>query len=274
MRLAFMLSMALVLASPVARAQKGAKSSAALVKEGERLFNARKYREAVDVLKRAYDAQPDPRLLYNIARAYEQAGDMREALSYYDQFIKNAEGDMDPLLLKRAHSAAERARVLIEKEEQATAAAEAERKRLQEQAEASRKRAEEEQAAAQRAQEQARQQQQAEQERVMASYRRSKVAAFALGGVSVASVGAGVFFGLQARDSRKAFDEATSQELKEQAADDTRGKALLADIGFGVGLAAAIGAIIVYPKDGPPAEGEVRMTLAPRGLGAGVEVNF
>lgn len=274
MRLAFLLSMALVLASPVAQAQKGAKSPAALVKEGERLFNARKYREAAEVLKRAYEAQPDPRLLYNIARAYEQAGDLREALSYYDQFIKNSDSDMDPLLLKRAHSAAERARVLIEKEEQTQAVADAERKRLQEEAEASRKRAEEEQAAAQRAQELARQQQVAEQERAMASYRRSKVAAFALGGVSVASVGAGVFFGLQARDSRKAFDEATSLELKEQAAEDTRGKALLADVGFGVGLAAAIGAIIVYPKNGPPEEGEVRMTLAPRGLGAGVEVNF
>jgi tetratricopeptide (TPR) repeat protein len=274
MRLAFVLSMALALASPVAQAQKGAKSSAALVKEGERLYNARKYREAADVLKRAFEAQNDPRILYNIARAYEQAGDLREALSYYDQFIKNSDSEMDPLLLKRAHSGAERARVLIDKEEQTAAATEAERKRLQEEAEASRKRAEEEQATAQRAQELARQQQQAEQERAMTSYRRSRVAAFALGGVSVASVGAGVFFGLQARDSRKTFDEATSQDAKEQAADDTRGKALLADIGFGVGLAAAIGAIIVYPKDGPPVEGEVRMTLAPRGLGAGMEVSF
>ncbi len=274
MRLAFVLSMALALASPVALAQKGTRSSAALVREGERLYNARKYREAADVLKRAYEAQSDPRILYNIARAYEQAGDLREALNYYDQFIKSSDSDMDALLLKRAHSGAERARVLIDKEEQTAAAAEAERKRLREEAEASRKRAEEEQAAAQRAQELARQQQLAEQERAMASYRRSKVAAFALGGVSLASVGAGVFFGLQARDARKAFDAATSQQTKAQAAEDTRGKALIADIGFGAGLAAAIGAIIVYPKGGPPMEGEVRMTLAPRGLGAGMEVSF
>jgi tetratricopeptide (TPR) repeat protein len=274
MRLAFMVSMALVLASPQALAQKGAKSSAALLKEGERLFNARKYRESAEVLKRAYDAQPDPRLLYNIARAYEQAGDLREALSYYDQFIKNSDSDMDPLLLKRAHSAAERARVLIEKEEQATAAAETERKRLKEEAEASRKKAEEEQAAAQKAQELARQQQQAEYERSLDAYRRSKVTAFALGGASVASLGVGVLFGLQARNSRDDFDKATSLEVKKQAADDTRSKALLADIGFGVGLAAAIGAIIVYPKEGPPVEGEVRMTLAPSGLGAGMEVSF
>jgi hypothetical protein len=61
---------------------------------------------------------------------------------------------------------------------------------------------------------------------------------------------------------------------KEELAGNTRGKALLADIGFGVGLAGALTAIILYPKDGPPAEGEVRVTLAPRGAGAGMEVSF
>ncbi|MDY7226632.1 tetratricopeptide repeat protein [Hyalangium rubrum] len=269
-----MLTLVLLLLPTGAWAQKGAKNPAALVKEGERLFGARKYRESAEVLKKAYDAQPDARLLYNIARAYEQAGDLREALSYYDQFIKNSDSDMDPLLMKRAHSAAERARVLIEKEEQASATAEAERKRLQEEADTAKRKAEEEQAAARRAEELARQQQQAEQDRAMASYRRSRVAAFALGGVSVASVGAGIFFGLQASDARKTFDEASSLEAKETAADDTRGKALLADVGFGVGLAAAIGAIIIFPKEGPPVEGEVRMTLAPKGLGAGMEVSF
>ncbi len=273
MRMAFVVSMALLLASPAAWAQRS-KSPAALMKEGERLFNAKKYVEAAEVLKKAYEGQPDPRILYNIARAYEQAGDMRGALSYYDQFIKNSGGDMDPLLMKRAHSGAERARVIIEKEEQANAAAEAERRRLQEEAEAARRKAEEEQAAARRAEELALQQRLAEQERAMASYRRARVGAFALGGLSVASVGAGIFFGLQAKDSRTAFDEASNLDAKQTAADDTRSKALLADIGFGVAVAAAIGAVIVYPKEGPPAEGEVRMTLAPRGLGAGVEVNF
>jgi hypothetical protein len=120
----------------------------------------------------------------------------------------------------------------------------------------------------------ARQQQLSAQEKAMADYRRSRVVAFSLGGVSVASLGAGIFFGLQARDSRTSFDEATNLDSKQRAADDTRSKALLADIGFGVGLAAAIGAIIVYPKESPPATGEVRMTLAPSGLGAGMEVSF
>jgi tetratricopeptide (TPR) repeat protein len=275
MRLAFLLSMALLLAAPSgAWAQKGAKNPAALVKEGERLYNAGKYREAAEVLKKAQEAQPNPKLIYNIARAYEQAGDLRESLSYYQQYVGQKTDDADPMLLKRSALAIDRLRVLIEKEEKAAADAEAERKRLQEQADASRRRAEEEQAAARRAEEISRQQQQAEQERALADYRRSRVIAFSLGGLSAASVGAGLFFGLQARDARKNFDDATNLDNKQASADTTRSKALLADIGFGVGLAAAIGAIVVFPKDGPPAEGEVRMTLAPRGAGAGVEVSF
>ncbi|MBN1206001.1 MAG: hypothetical protein JXB05_13875 [Myxococcaceae bacterium] len=274
MRLAFLLSMALVLGAPAAWAQKGAKSPAALAREGERLYNAGRYREAAEVLKKAQAAQPNPKLIYNIARSYEQAGDLREALSYYQQYVGTRTEETDAILLKRSALAIDRLRVLLDKQEKAAAAAESERKRLQEEAEAARRRAEEEQAAARRAEEDARQQRLAEQERAMASYRRSRVLAFSLGGLSAASVGAGIFFGLQSRNTRKAFDDATNLETKKARAGETRGKALLADIGFGVGLAAAVGAIIVFPKEGPPAQGEVRMTLAPGGLGAGMEVSF
>ncbi|WP_224370989.1 tetratricopeptide repeat protein [Hyalangium versicolor] len=274
MRLVLLVSMALVLASPAAWAQKGSKNPAALVKEGERLYGAGKYREAAEVLKKAQEAQPNPKLIYNIARAYERAGDLREALSYYQQYVGLKTEEADPQLLKKSAIASDQIRVLLEKEEKTAAAAEAERKRLQDEAEAARKKAEEEQATARRAEEAVRQQQAAEQERAMVSYKRSRLVAFGLGGLSAASVGAGIFFGLQARDARKTFDKATNVESKQTAADDTRSKALLADIGFGVGIAAAIGAFVVYPKEGPPAEGEVRMTLAPRGAGAGVEVSF
>lgn len=275
MRLAFLLSMALLVAVPSgAWAQKGSKNPAALVKEGERLYNAGKYREAAEVLKKAQEAQPNSKLIYNIARAYEQAGDLRESLSYYQQYVGQNTEEADPTLLKRSALAIDRLRVLIDKEEKAAAEAETERKRLQEQADASRRKAEEEQAAARRAEEVSRQQQQAEQERAMADYRRSRVIAFSLGGLSAVSLGGGLFFGLQARDARDKFDDATNLDGKKSAADTTRSKALLADIGLGVGLAAAIGAIVVFPKEGPPAEGEVRLTLAPRGTGAGVEVSF
>jgi tetratricopeptide (TPR) repeat protein len=274
MRLVFLFCMGLVLASSPAWAARGEKNPSALVKEGERLYNAGKYREAAEVLKKAQEAQPNPKLLYNIARSYEQAGDLREALTFYQQYVGTKTEESDATLLKRSALAIDRLRVLLEKEEKSAAEAEAERKRLQEETDTAKRKAEEEQAAARRAEESSRQQQQAENQRATASYRRSRLAAFGLGGLSAASLGAGIFFGLQARDARKTFDGATNQESKQAAADDTRSKALVADIGFGVGLAAALGAIIVFPKEGPPAEGEVRMTLAPRGAGAAVEVSF
>jgi tetratricopeptide (TPR) repeat protein len=275
MRLVFLVSMALlVLAPPAVWAQKGAKNAAALVKEGERLYNAGKYREAAEVLKKAHEAQPNPKLIYNIARAYERVGDLREALSWYQQYVSLKAEDSDSALLKKAAIASEQIRVLLEKEEKTAAEAEAQRQRLQQEAAAATRKAEEEKAATQRAEEAVRLQKQAEYERAMVDYRRQRVIAFSLGGVSAASVGAGIFFGLQARDARKRFDDSTNLDTKQTAADDTRSKSLLADVGFGVGLAAAIGAIVVFPKGGPPAEGEVRMTLAPSGLGAGVEVSF
>ncbi|XXF79309.1 hypothetical protein P2318_06035 [Myxococcaceae bacterium GXIMD 01537] len=273
MRLAFVLTMALLLVPPAAQAQRGAKSGPALIKEGERLYQAGNYREAAEVLKKAHEQAPHPRLIFNIAVALENSGELREALSYYQQYVGNTEGT-DPALLKRSARSIDKLRVLLEKEQQAQAQADQDRKRLEEEAEAARKKAEAEQETARRAEELARSQQQADYERRLASYKRSRIAAFAFGGVTVASVGAGILFGLQAKDARTTFDEATSLDAKRTAADDTKGKALLADIGFGVGIASAITAIILYPKDGPPAEGEVRVTLAPRGVGAGMEVSF
>lgn len=274
MRFVFLLTVGLALASPSAWAQRGSKSPSALVKEGERLYKAGKYREAAEVLKKAQDAQPTPIVLYNIGRAYQRSGELREALSYYQQYVGLPADEADPELLKKSAIAIDEIRVLLEKEEKTAAAAATERKRLEDEAEASRKKAEEEQAATKRAEEAVKQQQAAEQKREAMAYRRSRLIAFGLGGVAAASAGAGIFFGLQARDARQEFDKATNVETKQTAADDTRSKSLLADIGFGVGIAAAIGAIIAYPKEGPPAEGDVRLTLAPRGAGAGVEVSF
>lgn len=274
MRLVFVLSAALALAPPVALAQRGgARNPAALIREGERLYQAGKYRDAAETLKKAHELSPNPKLIYNIAVALENAGELSEALSWYQQYVGNTEGT-DPALLKRSARGIDRIQVLLKKEEQRQAASEAERQRLQQEAEAAKRRAEEEQLAARRAEEENQRRQQAEYARALKSYRRQRIAAFAVGGLAAAGVGAGVLFGMQARDSREQFDAATRLEDKQARADDTRGKALLADIGFGVGLAGAITAIILYPKEGPPVQGEVRVTLAPRGAGAGMEVSF
>ncbi|MBU8900520.1 hypothetical protein DRW03_30205 [Corallococcus sp. H22C18031201] len=277
MRLVFVLTVALALAPAAALAQRGgaAKSAnaPALIKEGERLYKAGKYREAADVLKKANEAQPHPKLLFNIAVALEYAGELRESLTWYQQYVGSSEGT-DPELLKKSTRYMERVRAQLEREEHAQSTADADRKRLEAEAESARQRAEQEQLAARRAEEENRVRQQAEQEREMKSYKRQRLGAFAAGGVAVVGVGAGVLFGMQARDARKQFDSATKLADKESFKSDTRSKALLADIGFGVGLVSAITAIVLYPKEGPPAEGEVRVTMAPRGAGAGMEVSF
>jgi tetratricopeptide (TPR) repeat protein len=273
MRLVCVLSAALLVASPVAAAQRGgAKSTTSLVREGERLFKERKYRESAEALKKAHEQSPSPLYIFNIAVALEYAGELRESLSWYQQYI-DAEGT-DPALVKRSARSVDKLRLLLDKEEQSQASAQAERQRLQQETEAARRKAEQEQLAARRAEEENQRRGQAEYERALKSYKRQKVAAFAVGGLALAGAGAGVFFGLQAKDAREQFDSARSVEDKEDRASDTRGKSLLADVGFGVGVAGALTAILLYPKDSPPAQGEVRVTLAPRGAGAGMEVSF
>src|SRR6185295_9175625 len=50
--------------------------SAQLAKEGDRLYKDGKYREAADAMKQAYELDKNPVLLFNMARAYDQAGDL------------------------------------------------------------------------------------------------------------------------------------------------------------------------------------------------------
>ncbi|WP_338269782.1 tetratricopeptide repeat protein [Corallococcus caeni] len=276
MRLVFVLSLALALSPGSALAQRGGSkvNVQALLKEGKRLYDAGKYREAAEALKQANEAQPHPRLVYNIAVALEYAGEPREAMSFYRQYVTSSSEDTDPTLLKNSNRAIDRLRVQLDREDQAQAVADADRKRLEAEAEAARQKADEEQAAARRAEEESERQRQAEMDRAVKSYRNQRIAAFATGGVAVVGVGVGVLFGLQARDQREQFDNAGTLADKQRLSDSTKSKALLADIGFGVGLAGAITAIILYPKEGPPAQGEVRVTLAPRGAGVGMEGRF
>lgn len=278
MRLVLVLLTVLLLAPAPARAQRGgARNAKELIKQAERLYDQKRYLEAAEALEKAHEAMPnpDPRLLYNIARAYDQAGQTQQAIQYYEQY--KAKGT-DLQLLKRADLFIDRLKLQQQKEEATAAAAEAERKRLQEEAEEARRRAESERESARLAEEASQLRLQAAYEDAQAGRRRMQVTSFALGGVALASTGVGTFFGLKSREARAGYDEALAQSnisLMKETRTATLNNAVLADIGFGVGLASAVAAILLYPKDDPePEEGEARLMLAPRGLGAGVEVSF
>lgn len=50
---------------------------------GMRLVSERKYDEGIEHLQRAYEILPHPNVLYNIARAHQQAGRLEQALDYF-----------------------------------------------------------------------------------------------------------------------------------------------------------------------------------------------
>jgi hypothetical protein len=108
----------------------------------------------------------------------------------------------------------------------------------------------------------------------LASRQRTRITSFALGGLAVAGAGMGIIFGVQAAGSRADFDQAQDLETKLAARDATRSKALLADIGYGVGIISAVAAVLLYPRQPAPVPGQARLISAPRGAGAGMEVSF
>src|SRR4051794_41175050 len=116
----------LVPASALAKPSK----SATLMKEAEELYGKGEYREAAEKLKAANELEPHPKLIYNIARAYDQAGDNQLALDYYRQYVSSP-ADTDPALMKKANLAMDRLRALLAKEEAVRAAQDAERKKLE-----------------------------------------------------------------------------------------------------------------------------------------------
>ena len=278
MRLVLFLLAALLLAPGAAHAQRSPPPARAsnltakdYIKQAAKLYDQKKFLEAVDSLEKAYELAPDTRLIYNIAYAYDLAGKLKEAISYYERYLRDGE---DAQLRRRAQSSIDRLRLQQEKEATATAAADAERKQLQDQAETERRRAEAEQESSRKADEANQVRLQAAYDNAVAARRRMQITSVAIGGVAVGGAVLGTIFGLKANASRAQFNSTTDLTTKLAARDATLNNAHIADIGFGVGLVGAVAAFLLYPKDALPEPGQPRVTLAPAGLGTGVEVSF
>ncbi|HET9958737.1 MAG TPA: hypothetical protein VFQ61_29795 [Polyangiaceae bacterium] len=79
---------------------------AQLNEEGSQLYRARDYRHAVEKFILAYAADPDPNLLFNIARCYEAMGDTDVAIEKYETFLTTP--GADPQGKQRARDALKR----------------------------------------------------------------------------------------------------------------------------------------------------------------------
>ncbi len=96
-------SMALGLAAVPASAANEARAAGAapanqsnvatLNEEGAALYAARDYRRAIEKFIQAYAVDTDPNLLFNIARCYEELGEVDAAIEKYETFLKTPGAD-------------------------------------------------------------------------------------------------------------------------------------------------------------------------------------
>lgn len=74
-------------------APAGSKSVAQLNEEGTAFYQQRDYRRAIERFIQAYAMDPDPNLLFNIARSYERLGEVDAAIEKYEQFLNTPGAD-------------------------------------------------------------------------------------------------------------------------------------------------------------------------------------
>lgn len=74
-------------------APANASNVAQLNEEGAALYAARDYRRAIEKFIQAYAVDTDPNLLFNIARCYEELGEIDAAIEKYETFLKTPGAD-------------------------------------------------------------------------------------------------------------------------------------------------------------------------------------
>jgi tetratricopeptide (TPR) repeat protein len=231
----------------------------ALAKDADRFYKDNKYREAAETLKQAYELEPNPLYLYNIARAWDQAGEVEQAMESYRAYTGQAADLTQPELVKKANLAMDRLRTLMAKGEADKKVQDAERKRLEDDRKKAEDRADEESRLAreQRRQYEAKEKAAREAQQVQVNFK--KLIAYIVGGVGVACLGTSLVFALLANGSLGSFRKATTLADKLRFEADTKGQALVTDVLLLVGLAATATAVVLYPKGDPGPTGAVSL---------------
>jgi tetratricopeptide (TPR) repeat protein len=249
----------------------GANSKAsALAKEADRLYKDNKYKEAAETLRQAYDADPNGLYLYNIARAYDQAGELELSQDYYRKYVALPSDDTQPDLVKKANLAMDRIRTLLAKGSADKQVRDAEKQRLEEDARKAEARADAEAAEARKQRQEFAEKERARKEAENKSVNVRKLIAYGTGGAAIAGLGMALGFGIASNVNRDQFRQADTLATKQQLEKETRGTAAVADVSLVIGLAAAVATVIIYPKGEEPPAGSVNVVVAPVAGGGGV----
>ncbi|MBT8492444.1 MAG: hypothetical protein KJO07_05255 [Deltaproteobacteria bacterium] len=240
-------------AAPTALAQAPQAQARVEYQKGETAYATGDFETAIVHYKKAYELSKKPALLFNIAQAYKVKRDYRNAIYFYETYLRLEESPSNQADVERyiknlkAQMAADRKRAederrLEQERKRAKAAkekAEAEQRRLE--AEAKARQAREREVLAQ-----------AELARAQGGPLREpnpklKLAGWVTGGVGLATLGAGIVFNLRASSK---FDDVNSAEKWSAELDDTldtaEGSRTLGIVLSSVGGAALVTGGILY----------------------------
>ncbi|MCA9716088.1 MAG: tetratricopeptide repeat protein [Myxococcales bacterium] len=67
----------------------------ALTEEAAIRYEKKEYAAAVALFERAYEIRPEPNILFNVGRIHEEAGNLNDAIGYYERFIQDTSADYD-----------------------------------------------------------------------------------------------------------------------------------------------------------------------------------
>ncbi|MCC6337129.1 MAG: hypothetical protein IT380_24440 [Myxococcales bacterium] len=250
---------ALLFAAPALSAPKASD----LAKEADKLYKDNKYAEAAEKLQQAYELDPNALYLYNIARAWDQAGELQKSLDTYRQYTSLPAEQTRPDLVKKANLAMDRLRTLVARAEADKQVQAAEKQRLEDEANKARERADAEAEAARLQRDAIAAKDKAAREEADKKAGTRKIAAFAVGGGAVAALGTSLGLALGAQGAKNAYNKATTVEAKEAARGQVQTLAAVTDVMLVVGVAAAVTAIILYPKGGEDPKASVSVALVP-----------
>lgn len=203
--------------------------------QGDRLYAEGNYDEAIVALKEAYDLSRRPALLFNIANAYERLGRYEEALLYLNQYAPSAPEHQRHIVLKRIRALELRAEE--KRQERPSAAPSAP-------GAASGRAAPESTSPAEARLEAAPPSPLASPE--ADATKRQSLLGYAVGGAGLVAIGVGTVFGMSASSLRSDAEgdcvnngaDVLCPASARDSLSDADSRALVADIAWGLGLAA------------------------------------
>jgi tetratricopeptide (TPR) repeat protein len=181
-----------------------------LLHKSEEKYNEGKFDEAITLLRQAYALHAEPVLLYNLGRSYESSGDLEHAKESYAAYLEH-----DPNAADRKSVEARIASLDRQIEE---------RRALQRDRDEERQRAQ-----------RSRRAKQPEKNAAPAEKRSSSALPWLVGGAGVAVAGAGLVFGILAKDRQSQADEERYQADAAREQDKAKRLATIANISFVAG---------------------------------------